>query len=595
MDGRWSKGSGAAGFAACALLILGGCQPEEISPTVEAPVAASAPSGPAIFKERATDRGLEFVHFNGMSGELYIAEVMGSGVALLDYDNDGDLDVYLVQGSVFQGRTFPPSEAMRPLTDRLYRNDLTAGGGPRFTDVTEESGLSATGYGMGVATGDIDNDGWVDLYVTNMGSNQLWRNLGPDTAGRVTFEDVTAKSGADDASWSVSATFLDFDRDGWLDLYVVSYVDFTVTGTKRCKSLTGAADYCGPISYRPRGDRLLRNRGGGVFEDWSPAITAAGGTGLGVVSGDFDGDGRVDLYVANDGTPNFMWLQQEDGSFRDEGLNRGNALSLEGMAEAGMGVVAGDGDGDGDEDLLVTHLALETNTLYLNDGAGFFDDTTVASGLGTASFTATGFGAAFLDYDNDGWLDLMAVNGAVKKIPELVASQEPYPLHMPNLLFRNLGAGSGVRFEEVSATGGEDFLRSEVSRGLAVGDLDNDGDTDVVLSNNSGPARLLLNQIGSQRHWLGLRLVGGDPPRDMLGAVVTVERAASPTLERRVRTGGSYLSANDPRVLFGLGDDPAFESVRVEWPSGREERFRVDPDRYTTLREGSGEQIRGEG
>ena len=308
-----------------------------------------------------------------------------------------------------------------------------------------------------------------------------------------------------------------------------------------------------------------------------------------MVSGDFDGDGRTDIYVANDGTPNFLWLQQADGTFRDEALNRGSALSLEGMAEAGMGVVAGDGDGDGDEDLLVTHLSLETNTLYLNDGAGFFDDTTVASGLGAASFTATGFGAAFLDYDNDGWLDLMAVNGAVKILPELVARKEPYPLHMPNLLFRNLGVSASVRFEDVSANTGEGFQRSEVSRGLAAGDVDNDGDTDLVISNNNGQARLLINQVGNDQHWLGLRLVGDTVPRDMLGAVVTVERAAAPVLRRRVRTGGSYLSANDPRLLFGLGDDPAIESILIDWPSGRQERFKAEPGRYTTLRQGTGE------
>ncbi len=530
-----------------------------------------------------------------MSGELTLAEVMGSGVALLDYDGDGDLDVYLVQGALLGDATLdevsrPPAAAMRPLTDRLYRNQLAETGELRFTDVTAESGIAAGGYGMGVATGDFDNDGRIDLYVTNLGSNQLWRGVGPGPDGRVTFEDVTAESGTGDERWSMSAAFADLDRDGWLDLYVTNYVDFTIAGNKRCKSLTGAPDYCGPISYRPQADRLLRGAGGGRFEDWGAAsIAGAPGSGLGVVNGDFDGDGRGDLYVANDGMPNRMWLQGE-GDFRDEALTRGNALSLEGMVEAGMGVVAGDVDADGDEDLLVTHLTLETNTLYLNDGTGFFDDATVASGLGTASFTYTGFGVAFLDFDNDGWLDLMAVNGAVKLVPELVARQDPYPVHMPNLLFRSRGeAERGPRFEDVSGAAGEDFRRSEVSRGLATGDIDNDGDADVVVANNSGPARLLINQTGGERHWLGLRLVTGEPARDALGARAGLERAGGPTLWRRVRTGGSYLSASDPRLLFGLGAAPDVTGVTVEWPSGRRERFEVEADRYTTLHEGTGE------
>ncbi len=584
-----------------AALLAAGCGGGETSSRSPEPVPLS-PSESTFFSEEGGARGLDFVHFNGMSDGLFIAEVMGSGVAVLDVDNDGDLDVYLVQGALLGSGTlddakFPPSEAMRPLTDRLYRNDLdaagndAAGGDVRFTDITEESGLSATGYGMGVATGDFDNDGWVDLYVTNLGSNQLWRNRGLNADGTVTFEDVTASANADDSRWSVSASFIDFDRDGWLDLFVSNYVDFEIAGNKRCKSLTGAPDYCGPISYRPQADRLLRNRGG-AFEDWSGAIASEAASGLGVVSGDFNHDGRTDFYVANDGMPNFMWLQQADGSFVDEALNRGSALSLEGMAEAGMGVASGDVDGDGDEDLLVTHLALETNTLYLNDGSGFFDDGTVASGLGTPSFTSTGFGTGFLDIDNDGWLDIVAVNGAVKKVSELVALQDPYPLHMPNLLFRNLGrnlGGGALRFEDVSAQAG--FHGSDVSRGLATGDLDNDGDIDFVVNNNNGPARLLLNQLEAGAQWLGLRLVGREAARDMLGARVAVERPDVAPLWRRVRTDGGYLSASDPRLLFGLGDSTDIESVLVEWPSHQRERFRVAVGGYSTVREGSGDPV----
>ncbi|MEE8523985.1 MAG: VCBS repeat-containing protein, partial [Thermoanaerobaculia bacterium] len=376
---------------------------------------STAADPPAIFVDRAAASGLDFVHFNGMSGELYYSEMMGSGVALFDADNDGDLDVYLVQGSLLNPEkqladaTFPPAPGMLPLRDRLYRNDLEigAGGKPRlrFTDVTEASGLRATGYGMGVATGDFDNDGWTDLYVTNAGPNQLWRNNGPGADGAVTFSDVTAGSGADDPGWSLSAAWIDADGDGWLDLYVVDYVDFAVDGHQPCRMLSGIPDYCGPQAFDPLPDRFLRNRGrreGGIrFEEIADIPPAAG---MGVAVGDFDNDGWTDLYVTNDGMANQLWQRRTDGTWGDEALLLGSAFNSEGLPEAGMGVVTGDYDGDGDEDLLATNLALETHTLYRNDG-GFFEDVTVASGLGASSWQATGFGTAWIDVDNDGWLD----------------------------------------------------------------------------------------------------------------------------------------------------------------------------------------------
>ncbi len=442
---------------------------------------------------------------------------------------------------------------------------------------------------MGVAAGDVDNDGWVDLYVTNVGPNQMLRNRGDGT-----FADVTATSGTDVPGWSASAAFLDYDRDGWLDLYVVNYVDFTVASHKPCRWLTGAPDYCGPQSYRPQNDRLFRNRGDGTFEDVSgrAGILARTASGLGVISGDWNGDGWPDLYVANDGMRNFLWVNQRDGTFEDEALAAGCALNAEGRAEAGMGVVSGDFDADGDEDLLVTHLALESNTLYRNDGRGSFDDRSSAAGVAMASWAYTGFGNAWLDYDGDGWLDLLAVNGAVKIIPDLATAGDPYPIHMPNQLFRNVG---GERLEEISRAAGELFELSEVSRGVAVGDLDNDGDLDVVITNNSGPARLLVNQVGNKRPWLGLRLVARERPRDALGAWVHVLRQQGPQLWRRVRTDGSYLSAGDPRLTIGLGDAPRVSGVEVRWPGGRSEVFEVEPGRYQTLREGSGRPVEREG
>jgi hypothetical protein len=551
----------------------------------------SGPDAP-IFVDVAGPAGLDFVHFNGSTGRFYMLEIMGGGGALLDYDNDGDLDLYLVQGTLIgsdvtlDAALVPPKHPL-PLTDRLYRNDLEvrADGSRKleFTDVTEATGLKPTAYGVGAATGDFDNDGWIDLYLTNSGSNQLLRNNGDGT-----FSDVTSPSGTDDAHWSVSASFLDYDRDGWLDLYVVNYVDFTVDKHKLCPSPTGARDYCGPLAYGPVVDRLFRNRGDGTFEDVSSkaGISSEARTGLGVVAADFDGDRWLDFYVANDGTSNQLYLNNRDGTFRDDTLLAGCAVNAEGVREASMGVDVADFDGDGDEDLFMTHLTGETNTLYINGGGGMFQDGTQEAGLGTPSWPFTSFGTRFLDYDNDGRLDLLTVSGAVY----FFATGSRKVLEQTNQLFHNLGSG---RFEEVTESAGEPFARKEVSRGIALGDIDNDGDPDVVMLNNNGPARLLLNQVGAEKGWLGLRLGGGQTPRDMLGARVALQRADRRPLWRRVQTDGSYASASDPRVLFGLagGSSPS-HTVRVYWPDGVTEEFSgLAPGQYHTLLQGSGKAI----
>ena len=590
------------------LLLLAACGSteedvaEEIAPVVEEP-AATTPPAAELFVDATDDTGLDFVHWNGMTGELYFCEMVGPGAALLDYDGDGDLDLFLVQGSELDAGepVFPPQHP-RPLSDRLYRNDLdtTADGSGqvRFTDVTETTGLAAlgtAGYGMGVASGDYDNDGRPDLYVTSFGSNRLLHNEGPAGGGEATFRDVTAATGTDDPRWSVSATFVDIDRDGWLDLYVGNYVDYTLATHKRCRAATGAPDYCGPLSYPPQGDRLLRNRGRGAdgrvtFEDITrrAGIDQATGGALGVVAADLDLDGWLDLYVANDGVANQMWINRGDGTFSNEALLGGNALNRDGHPEAGMGVDAGDFDNDGDEDLFLSHLNQETNTLYRNAGGARFEDATINTGLGAPSWDATGFGTAFFDIENDGWLDLLVLNGAVKIIEALAREDDPHPLHLPNQLFRNLGDG---RFAEITAQGGAVFALSEVSRGAAFGDVDNDGDTDVVLANNGGPARLLLNQVGSSNHWLGLRLVGSGG-RDMLGAWVEVVLSTGESRWRRVSSGGSYASASDPRVLVGLGAVTAVREVRVDWPDGSRECFSVPGiDQYITLRAGDGESL----
>ena len=594
-------GGGAAAGSILAMLFSAGTGVPRIG-VHAAPQSPASPAGEPWFIDRAGAAGIDFVHLNGESGELRISETMGSGAAMFDFDNDGDLDVYVVQSrTAGLGRTFDPDPVTsrpRPPGDRLYRNDLEvhADGARtlRFTDVTDGSGLGGRAYGMGVAAGDVDNDGLVDLYRTALGPNQLFRNNGDGT-----FTDVTRESGAGDPRWSVSASFADLDRDGWLDLYVGNYLDYDLDAPAvSCFTRTGERDYCGPSAFAAARDGLYRNRGDGTFADVTAEAGVASeyGPALGVSAFDADADGWTDVYVANDGEPNLLWINQGDGTFTNGALLAGVALNDNGRSEGSMGVDAGDFDGDGDEDLFMTHLTRETNTLYVNDGLGLFEDRTAMVGLGAPSLAYTGFGAAWLDFDNDGWLDLMAVNGAVQASHQRFAMRalalsaragEPLPLHQPNQLFRNLGDG---RFDEVGAQAGAVFELLEASRGAAFGDVDNDGDVDVLVTNNNGRTRLLINGIGHRNRWIGLRLVGGAGPRDMLGARVGVFRGDGPPLWRRARADGSYASASDPRVLVGLGRAAVVRRVRVVWPSGREEDWTDLPvDRWLTLEEGTGE------
>ncbi|MDY7091933.1 MAG: CRTAC1 family protein [Acidobacteriota bacterium] len=584
-------------FALLAPLGLTGCggetpeaDPLEASAAGEADSASGAELGveelvEELFVDRAEAAGLDFVHRNGMSGELYFVEMLGSGVALVDYDRDGDLDVFFPQGN-----PLGPEETATPHRDRLYRNELVSqasaggsavaeGGALRFTDVTEESGIDGRGYALGVAAGDYDNDGWTDLYVVLWGRNQLWRNRGDGT-----FEDVTDAAGAGDPGWSSSAAFVDLDGDGWLDLYVVNYVRFTFDNHKPCFAPSSAVDYCGPLAFEPQADVVLRNRRDGTFESLTLAPPAAG---LGVATADFDGDGALDVYVANDQYENQLWRSRSDGSLEDSALLSGAAVNLVGDMEASMGVDAADFDGDGDEDIFLTHLSNETNTLYRNDGHGGFTDATAAISLGAPSWPYTSFGTAWLDYDGDGWLDLFVANGEVRRIREQVEAGDPHPMRQPNQLFRNL---QGRGFEEVTARAGKVFELSEVSRGAAVGDVDNDGDPDIVVTNNNGPVRLMINQ-SPPRSWLGVRVLVGDPGRDALGARLALELSDGRTLWRRVRSDASFASANDPRVLFALPGASA-DALTVHWPDGAVERWDSPaPGRYHTLRQGEGSLV----
>ncbi|MBI4263189.1 MAG: CRTAC1 family protein [Acidobacteria bacterium] len=568
--------------------------------------APAAGEADAWFVDRAAETGLDFVHFNGMSGEFYLAEIIAPGAALFDYDNDGDLDVYLVQGEMLGGTSLdqalqPPTVPL-PLKHRLYRNDLQVHADGtralRVTDVTEQSGIDIRSYGMGVAAGDVNNDGWVDLYVTRLGPNIMLRNNGNGT-----FTDVSRESGTDDPGWGVSASFVDIDRDGWLDLFVGNYLTYSVETDADCAGPSGAPDYCPPGNYRAQADRLYRNRGDGTFEDVSAAsrIATRSGPALGVTTADFNGDGWIDIYVANDADENQLWINQRNGTFENTALRAGAALSEVGRPEASMGVDAGDVDNDGDEDLFMTHLTAEGHNLYVNDGSATFEDRSARSGLGPFGLAYTGFGTAWIDYDNDGWLDVLTVNGAVHTIERLLLAGDPFPLHQPKQLFRNLGTG---RFEDVTARAGAVFQTSDVGRGAAFGDIDNDGDVDVLVTTNNGPVRLLINEVGHRSHWIGVRLLGGASAplpstrsgrpellegRDMLGARVGIVRADGLTLWRRARSDGSYASANDPRVLAGLGTSRDPVTLRVRWPSGREEEWSgVGIDRWITLTEGTG-------
>ncbi len=536
--------------------------------------AAQRPADP--FVDRTAELGIEVTHVNGAAGELLLPEVIGAGGALFDFDNDGDLDLFVVQGGAVPGAA--SAAANGAPTNRLFRNDVVAGGARRFTDVSARSGLAVAGYGMGAAAGDYDNDGWVDLYVTYLGSNRMFRNNGDGT-----FSDRTAATRTDDPRWSTGATFFDYDRDGWLDLAVVNYVTFSREMKRACFAATSARDYCNPSVYPPASASLFRNNRDGTFAEVSAraGLARAPARGLGVIALDVNGDGWTDLYVTNDGDPNQLWLNQRGtGAFKDDALLAGVALNRTGQPQGSMGVDAGDVDGDGDEDLFVTNLDNEGHTFYRNQGGGLFEDRTVEAGLFKLGYT--GFGTRLLDYDNDGWLDAVVANGAVRQLTAQRQAGDPYPLKQQNQLFHNEG---GRRFADVTGGAGAAFATPRVGRGLAAGDLDNDGGIDLVVFNNSGPVRVLMNAAARGRRWLGLRVVD-DKGGDAVGAVVELQHGKS-RLVRRVRVDGSYCVASDPRVVLGLAGDAADQTVQVRWPGGRTESFAgLAVDRYWVLQSG---------
>ena len=541
----------------------------------------SAGAATPLFEDMAEAAGLDFVHDSGATGQYYMPEIMGAGIALLDFDGDDDLDVFVLQGR----RLEPPTAGPGP-GHRLYRNELNPSGDLRFSDVTASAGIGDGGYGMGVAIGDVDNDGDPDLYLANFGPNALYLN---DGTGK--FE-LAEGSNTQDHRFGSSAAFLDYDADGLLDLMVVNYNSFSISSNQICRTVIGEPDYCDPLAYEPAVDKLYRNLGGGSFAD---VTTETGvhehfGTGLGVIGADFDADGAVDMYVANDKMPNIYWINDGDGRFRNEALMAGAAYNADGVAEASMGVVAGDVDGDGDEDLFMTHLTGQTNTLYLNDGSGRFRDATAQLNLGVSSLQYTGFGTVWIDYDNDGDQDLLIANGAVAA-QETGGDNREAKFGQRNQLYRNDGTG---RFEEVSDIAGAPFQVARIGRGAAVGDIDNDGDLDAVISNTDGPAELLINHSGSGHHWLSVKLRGVDSNRDGAGARVGLLRSNGQSTWRRAHTDGSYLSASDIRVHFGLGADSRIEGIVVVWPAGGREIWTgVEADTRIELVEGSGQRWSG--
>ncbi len=577
---RYAGRRPAVSAALLAVLAVSACNstPQSGAPAADTTVPAQAVEW---FTDAAQASGIDFTHVNGATGKFLYPEILPPGVALFDMDNDGDLDVYLVQGYPLGAPNTNPE-----LRGRLYRNDLAVSGDGtrplRFADVTAQSGIDARGFGFGVATGDVDNDGFTDLYLTSFGGNALYRNQGNGT-----FADVTRQSGtANQPGFAVSAAFLDYDRDGALDLYVGNNVNYRGLDKETvCPNPAGAPDYCPPQIYGGFPDRLLHNNGTGVFADVSaralPGLRPR--PALGVTTADFNADGWIDIYVANDGEDNLLWMNQQNGTFREMALQSGAAVTAEGKAESSMGVDAGDVDNDGDDDLMMTELTSQGFNLFVNDGEARFRDQGAVSGLGPASTPFTGWGTALFDYDNDGWLDTFSANGTIITLEGHQSVAFPYDQH--RLLFRNLGNG---RFEDVTSKAGAVFAMSESGRGAAFGDVDNDGDVDILVGNDAGRARLLINNIGNRQHWVGLKVVGPGG-RDMLGARVGVTGPDGRTRWRRVRADGSYASANDPRVLVGLGAAAGPVRAEVLWPDGSREVWNSVPaDRWTTLRKGEG-------
>lgn len=553
-------------FVALTALVVTGC---------------AGPSAPSLI-DRSDALGIRHVYHSGGRGEKWLPEIMGGGAALFDADGDGDLDLYLTQGN---------DHLLEDSDTGSYRNAFFRQRADRsFEDWSQESGLADARYGQGIAVGDVDNDGDLDVYVTNLGADQLYRNRGD---GR--FDRVTDEAGIDVDGYSSSAAFCDYDLDGWLDLYVARYLRFDPD--RHCYDPAGRRDFCGPQSYSGESDVLLHNLGGGRFEDVTreAGLTAPPSTGLGVLCEDFDLDGQPDFLVANDGYANYLWLNQGGGRFRESAIRMGLAYDRGGDAEAGMGVVSGDFDGDLGLDVWMTHLRNETNTFYRGIGGGAgFEDATGATGMSDASLPFTGFGAVAFDLELDGDLDLLVANGRVSSHNELHPDPEVAPpldvLAEANALYLGDGTGHFIALPEAACP---PCTLGEVSRGVALGDIDGDGDPDAVVVNTESPARVYVNESPRQGRWLRLRAFDPRLQRDAIGARLVV-RVGDRRWLRTIAGGGSYLSASELRAHVGLGAVASGDRADVElrWPDGLRERFDIDClDCEVVLSRGDGETL----
>jgi enediyne biosynthesis protein E4 len=548
-----------------------------IQPALKAAQLAKTQDTPAI-PVRYTDvreaAKITFQQDSTQTEEKYYLETMGTGVAWIDYDQDGLMDVYFIQSAATD--IYKPPH---PLRSALYHNN----GDGTFTDVTDKAGVGGEGhYGQGVAVGDFDNDGYPDLYVTGYGRAILYHNNGNGT-----FTDITAKSFVgDEGGWSTSAGWFDYDKDGWLDLVVTNYIDWNAKNNIWCgERRPGYRSYCHPGNYKGQRIKLYHNNHDGTFTDVSDAsgVGKPEAKGMGVVLADFNNDGWPDIAVANDSWPNFLFINKHNGTFEDVSLVSGMAASEDGRYEAGMGIDAADVDGDGWMDLYITHLDFELNRLYRNSHDGTFTDETFRSRIGNKAVLLSGVAMKFLDYDNDGWNDILQLNGAMLDNVSLYHGEVSYK--EPLLMYRNLGKGE---FDKVSDSLGPDFIHPIVGRGLATADYDNDGDIDIVTNNRGDFPSLLRNEGGNANHWLTVQLIGTKSNRDGIGASLKLTATGFVQVEQ-AKGGMSYMSASDPRIHFGLGKRMKIESLEITWPSGQVDRLtNVPVDQIIAFKEGAG-------
>ena len=522
--------------------------------SVPEPTAQSATPLP-WFQDVAAESGVQFTWKSGAKGDYYLPEIIGGGAAMLDYDNDGDLDLYFVKGGQIDETGHVPKNSQFP--NQLFRND----GDWMFSEVPDAAGASDRGYGMGVTTGDYDNDGDIDLYVTNLGRNTLLRNDG----GR--FEDVTEIAGVAGREWSSATAFLDYDADGDLDLYAGGYLEWSPQSEIACQSSLGKEDYCAPGNYpTAASDRLYSNRGDGTFEDVSSeaGIDMLNRTALGIAIGDYDDDGFIDVFIANDGKPDTMWRNQGDGRFQDVGMRAGCAMDEDGQEKAGMGVGSTDIDDDGDLDLVVCNLVNESDSMFLNQG-DYFIDATARRGVKRATSSHTRFGLGWIDLDNDGLLDLYEATGHVQR---RYNSHEKDPYAQEDILLQGQTSG---RFEMVTPMGGTNATIHRTSRAAVFGDLDDDGLVDILVINRDAPANLYRNIVKDPGNWCLIRVLD-EHGRDSLGGVLTA-RLGDRQITRPIQSAHSYFAANDPRVHVGMGPQTKLQDVEVIWLDGHHELF----------------------